>query len=45
VILLNALNRPKDAIAPLQRYLQVAPDGGYRDDAAQLLQEARAQVG
>jgi cytochrome c-type biogenesis protein CcmH/NrfG len=45
VILLNALNRPKDAIAPLQRYLQVAPDGGYRDDAQQLLQEARAQAG
>jgi len=45
VILLNALNRPKDAIAPLQRYLQVAPDGGYRDDAQQLLQEARAQSG
>lgn len=45
VILLNALNRPNDAIAPLQRYLQVAPDGGYRDDAQQLLQEARAQAG
>lgn len=45
VILLNALNRPRDAIAPLQRYLQVAPDGGYRDDAQQLLQEAQAQAG
>jgi tetratricopeptide (TPR) repeat protein len=45
VILLNALDRPRDAIAPLQRYLQVAPDGGYRDDAEQLLQEARAQSG
>jgi cytochrome c-type biogenesis protein CcmH/NrfG len=45
VILLNALNRPKDAIAPLQRYLQVAPDGGYRDDAQQLLREAQAQAG
>lgn len=43
VILLNALNRPKDAIAPLRRYLQVAPAGGYRADAQQLLQEAEAQ--
>ena len=45
VILLNALNRPKDAIAPLRRYLQVAPAGGYRADAQQLLQEAEAQGG
>ena len=42
VILLNALNRPKDAVTPLRRYLQVAPTGGYRADAQQLLQEAEA---
>ena len=45
VILLNALNRPKDAAAPLRRYLQVAPAGGYRADAQQLLQEAEAAGG
>jgi len=45
VILLNALNRPNDAVAPLRRYLQVAPAGGYRADAQQLLQEAEAAVG
>jgi tetratricopeptide (TPR) repeat protein len=45
VILLNALNRPRDAIPPLQRYLQVAPSGGYRADAQQLLTEAQAQGG
>ena len=45
VILLNALNRPKDAVAPLRRYLQVAPSGGYRADAQQLLQQAEAQGG
>lgn len=45
VILLNGLNRPKDAVAPLRRYLQVAPAGGYRADAQQLLQEAEAQGG
>jgi cytochrome c-type biogenesis protein CcmH/NrfG len=45
VILLNGENRPKDAIAPLQRYLQVAPTGGYRDDAQQLLQQAQGQTG
>jgi len=45
VILLNALNRPKDAVAPLRRYLQVAPAGGYRADAQQLLQEAEAAGG
>jgi len=43
VILLNAQNRPQEAIAPLQRYLQVAPTGGYRADAEQLLKEAQAQ--
>jgi cytochrome c-type biogenesis protein CcmH/NrfG len=43
VILLNAEKRPQDAIAPLQRYLQVAPTGGYRADADQLLKEAQAQ--
>src|SRR5262249_42353532 len=45
VILLNALNRPKDAAAPLRRYLEVAPAGGYRADAQQLLQEAEAAGG
>ena len=45
VILLNAENRPQDAIPPLQRYLQVAPTGGYRDDAEQLLKEALGQSG
>jgi cytochrome c-type biogenesis protein CcmH/NrfG len=44
VILLNAENRPQEAIAPLQRYLQMAPTGGYRADAEQLLKEAQAQV-
>jgi predicted Zn-dependent protease len=45
VILLNAENRPQDAIPPLQRYLQVAPTGGYRSDAEQLLKEAQSQGG
>ena len=45
VILLNGENRPRDAIPPLQRYLQVAPTGGYRDDAQQLLQQAQGQAG
>jgi len=45
VILLNALNRPSDAIPPLERYLQVAPTGAYRDDARQLLEQAKAQAG
>ena len=45
VILLNALNRPKDAAAPLRRYLEVAPAGGYRADAQQLLKEAEAAGG
>lgn len=44
VILLNGLNRPADAIAALQAYLDVTPFGGYRSDAIQLLQQAKAQA-
>ena len=40
VILLNGLNRPHEAIAPLKAYLEVAPFGAYRDDAQELLSEA-----
>ncbi|HEY7198576.1 MAG TPA: hypothetical protein VIC57_00100 [Candidatus Dormibacteraeota bacterium] len=36
VILLNALDRPHDAVAPLQRYLLVDPTGGCRDEAQRL---------
>ncbi len=45
VILLNAENWPKDSIAPLRRYLWVAPTGGYRDDAEQRLKQAQGQGG
>jgi cytochrome c-type biogenesis protein CcmH/NrfG len=45
VIMLNALNRPKEAVGPLRRYLEVAPTGGYRVDAQQLLKEAESQGG
>lgn len=42
VILINGLNRPAEAVAPLKAYLAVDPNGGYAADAKQLLRQVGA---
>ena len=42
VVLLEGLNRPRDAVDALQRYLDLAPFGSYRADALKLLDRARS---
>ena len=45
VILLEpSVDRPEDAIAALQRYLDVAPFGAERDRAQKLIEQARAEL-
>lgn len=43
VILLKALDRPADAVPPLEAYLAVDPNGGYATDAQELLREAKSR--